>query len=222
MSETPANDDSAGGEATRSPGWARRIGRLLWRVVDAARWVSLLILLAVAVYLFTPLGDRAVLDLIEHDPLEKADYIVVLAGGRQRAVEAANLYKDGWAPKVIASTTPGFKDVYSDLLDEYGVPAADVLLDPVTARTATHPETVARIPGVDPQRDRFLLITSRLHTSRAKACFVKAGFEHVLVRYPSWYGEKERRVSASNRFVVLGNVIREWAAWGYYRLRGWV
>jgi len=42
--------------------------------------------------------------LIQSDPLEKADLIVVLAGHRNRKVFGALLFGDGWAPSVLMST----------------------------------------------------------------------------------------------------------------------
>jgi hypothetical protein len=40
--------------------------------------------------------------LQHEDPLQKSDAILVLAGARvERALEAVDLYKEGWAPLII-------------------------------------------------------------------------------------------------------------------------
>lgn len=42
--------------------------------------------------------------LFRSDALEKADLIFVLAGHRNRKLHAAELFRDGWAPRVLMST----------------------------------------------------------------------------------------------------------------------
>src|SRR5215204_3855929 len=59
---------------------------------------------AVAVLLFLPFAGRF---FSATDPLQQGDAIVVLAGSRvDRWLEAVDLFKEGWAPKVVLSPGP--------------------------------------------------------------------------------------------------------------------
>ena len=138
------------------------------------------------ILVFTPAGDWLGNALISVDPLAKADYIVVLGGNRERGVEAANLYREGWAPKVIVTSTRDSVGGLAGIVKAYGVPADDILIDGEATRTANHPEAVARLPGVDKKTDRFIVLTSPYHTSRSRACFQRDGYEHVCMQSLGW------------------------------------
>jgi len=200
-------------------------GRSRWRRWRrAVQWAVNLGAAALVVLVFTPLGSWLGWDLVIQDPPAKADYIVVLGGDDERAVEAARLYRDGWAPKVIVSTLAETVDHLAGVAVRYGVAEQAVLRDGKTVRTATHPRTIAALPGVRPERDRFLLVTSPYHTSRAKACFLRAGYRHVTVRAPEW--KMQRTIPANQGWKVrtrtLERKLYEYLGWAYYSLRGWV
>ena len=186
--------------------------------------VNLVVLLCL-VLVFTPVGDWLGDALIDVDPLEKADYIVVLGGDYERGVEAANLYREGWAPKVIVSSSGPSADGLADLVKAYGVPVDDILIDGETTRTATHPETVAQLPGVDKKTDRFIVLTSSYHTSRSKACFQHGGYEHICMQSPAWRmggRYRESRTGWNHRAVTLTTKLYEVLGWAMYRIRGWL
>ena len=183
-----------------------------------------LIVLACVLIVFTPVGPWLGDILISIDPLEKADYIVVLGGSHERGVEAANLYREGYSPKVIVSSRKGSADVLAGVVASYGVPIDDIIVDDNTTRTATHPETVAQVrEEVDFKSDRFIILTSPYHTSRSRACFQKYGYKNICMRSPNWrvggeYGGK----GWSRRAVSLSEIIYELLAWAMYSVRGWV
>ncbi|MBT3201673.1 MAG: YdcF family protein [Phycisphaerales bacterium] len=174
---------------------------------------------------FIPAGDWLGESLIDVDTLTKADYVVVLDGNRERGVEAANLYREGWAPKVIVSSTNRGVTGLADLVKAHGVPVEDILLDGETTRTTTHPEAVARLPGVDIESDRFIILTSPYHTSRSRACFQHYGYKNICMQSPGWrLGGRYRDSSTGwgQRTATLYEKIYEVIGWGVYRIRGWV
>lgn len=180
-------------------------------------------MLVVAVLVVTPLGDRLSERLITVDPLAKADFIVVLGGGHERAVEAARLYRDGWAPKVVVSSAGHWADDLADIVNAYGVPRSDILIDRQATRTHDHPRTVAQLPGIDPKSQRFIVVTSGYHTRRAANCFRQAGYSQLILRSPDW--ENGGRFAGErkwpDRFRDIPAVSRELLANLYYSLRGW-
>jgi len=200
----------------------------LRRLVSIVQWMVNLVVVACLVLVFTPAGDWLGDALISVDPLgDKGDYdyIVVLGGNRERAVAAANLYREGWAPKVIVSSTKQGVGPLAESVEFYGVRADDILSDGVGTRTATHPETVAQLPGVDKETDRFIILTSSYHTSRSKACFQRGGYKHICMQSPSWRAGG-RHVSPpghwTQRAATLGSKLYEVLAWAMYRVRGWL
>jgi len=208
------------GERTRRP---RRgpIGRLWWCV----QWTANLVVAAVAVWVFTPAGDGGARKLVHLDPPAQADYIVALGGSHDAAVEAAALHAAGVAPIVIVTSTGEGAAAFVGILTAYGVPADAIRTDPNAGRTCDHPRTVAALPGVDKQTDRFCIVTSVLHTSRARACFARAGYNHIIMAAPRWQfaGPLAPPEGAwGHRVQRLPAAIYETAAWAYYRLRGWL
>ena len=198
----------------------------LRRLASIVQWMVNLTVAVCLVLVFTPAGDWLGDALIDVDPLtNKGDYIVVLGGNCERAIEAANLYREGWAPKVIVSALRRNVEGLADIVKAYGVPADDILIDGVGTCTATHPETVARLPGVDKKTDRFIIITSSYHTSRSKACFRRGGYEHICMQSPAWRAGG-RHVGApghwTQRAATLSTKLYEVLAWAMYRVRGWL
>lgn len=183
--------------------------------------VSLAIVVLIAVAIFTPAMDSVDTHLAVEDKLEKADYIVVLGGDTERIVEAARLWRDGWAPKVIISAYDEAVIDYAKLGEQYGLPVEAIVFDPHATRTADHPATIAAIAGVDKQKTRLIVVTSLQHTGRAKACFVKQGYQHIIMHAPAWRTCQPGRGWAA-RARDLGTDIYECLAWGMYKLRGWV
>ena len=116
--------------------------------------IAVIALLVVAVAA-VPLLGAAGRFLVEADPLEHADAIVVLAGSYpDRILEAVALYREGWAPRIILCREPenaGFRSCRASaspcracststasVAEQLGVPsdAIEVLERPATARTA--------------------------------------------------------------------------------------
>ena len=154
----------------------------------AVRALRLSILLAglgfVAFLIFLPFAGR----FLDHqDPLAKSDLIYVLAGARvERVLEGIELYKEGWAPRLVMS--PGMMelveldlrqrgvmyprdgDLARDTAIALGVPAdaVSVLADAVD-NTAHEAAALQRMfPG---QLRRIIVVTSPYHSRRTGFAF---------------------------------------------------
>jgi uncharacterized SAM-binding protein YcdF (DUF218 family) len=121
--------------------------------------------------------------LVVEDPLEKAQAIAVLSGRMPlRAMEAAKLYREGYAPKVwlTHSTEPGAtlgamgipyagEDIYNlRVLIHEGVPLEAIrVLEPPIVNTA---DEVAAISGAmaEEKDTTVLIVTSKVHTRRVR------------------------------------------------------
>ncbi len=194
----------------------------LKRLFLLVQWTVNLIVLGVIVYVFTPLGGMAQDELTMQDDLRRADYIVVLGGDYERLAEAANLYENGWAEKVIVTSKGEDANLMANVLEHYGVPKDSIIIDDKAQRTLHHPRTVADLPGVDPGRDSFIVVTSRYHTSRSYASFNRAGYKHLIMRYPYWETVRPEEWNFWKRLSDLPMVIYEVLAWGMYKVRGWI
>ena len=188
--DRPASNDRAEGGTGMA---AKRVGR------------RLLILLAVLTFLagaaswaLRNVGRWLVVD----DPLQPARAIVVIDGLLPyRAIEAAQIYRQGWAPEVWLSRDPEetsdkalaslgihhISDAEYDeqVLQRLGVPGKAIrVLEPPTTNTADQEQHIAaelrRVGG-----DKVILVTSSLHARRTKSIWHIVAGDHseVIVRY---------------------------------------
>jgi uncharacterized SAM-binding protein YcdF (DUF218 family) len=159
--------------------------------------------------------------LDRESPLAPADHVLCLGGDSSRVIEAARLLRDGYAPDMIVSNHPPFAEEMKDLAAQWAAPPARVRVDDGAFTTRDHPDSIATLPGVDPETDRFIIVTSYTHMARAKACFEKAGYRRLIMRQPRW--ERDRASISRDwkwRWRVLTDVIYEYAAWLEYIIRG--
>ncbi len=127
----------------------------------------------------TPVTEKVLLWLSVTGPPQKADVIVCLGGNAAREIRAAWLYRQGWAPLVVVSNRPIAAEAMRETLLLAGVPRGRILVDNRSYVTADHPESIARLPGMDRERTKFLIVTDHAHSRRAEACFRKAGYRHM-------------------------------------------
>ena len=158
--------------ATILPNRAARKPRIWFSLVGALLFFALLAFVNVGRWL-----DR-------EDPLQKASAIAVLSGRMpDRALEAACLYNQGYAPQVWLSYSvePGAtlqrygvpyagEEAYDRLiLQHQGVPENAIhILDPPIVNTADEMRTFGKALRNLPDR-RIILVTSKVHTRRAAA-----------------------------------------------------
>jgi len=167
---------------------------LLFRVLLAAGCAGVILVFV----LFFGVGRW----LVVEDPLEKARAIAVLSGRMPlRAIEAAKLYRQGYAPEVwlTRSSEPGEslkrmgisfagEDYYNArVLVHEGVPPEAIhVLEPPVVNTADEIKVLAAM--LAPEKDRtVILVTTKPHTRRVRLLWRKltAGQGRVIVRASS-------------------------------------
>ena len=128
--------------------------------------------------------------LVVEDPLEKARAIVVLSGAMPvRAVEAAKLYREGYAPEIwlTHSVEPAAtlgemgisfagEDYYNArVLMHEGVPAGTIrVLDPPIVNTADEVNAIA--VALAKEKDRTaIIVTTKAHTRRVRLLWQRLG-----------------------------------------------
>lgn len=118
---------------------------------------------------------------VVQDPLVHADAILVLSDdnfGGDRASRAAELFRSGWAPLVVASGRmlrpyAGISELMDRDLQNRGVPAADVLRFPQHASDTREEAEALRGLVIQKGWRHVLLVTSNYHTRRAQYIFHK-------------------------------------------------
>lgn len=140
--------------------------------------------------------------LVVEDPLGKARAIAVLSGGMPlRAMEAAKLYREGYAPEIwlTHSAEPAAtlgemgipfagEDFYNTrILIHEGVPAGAIrVLDPPIVNTADEINAIAA--ALAKERDRTaIVVTTKAHTRRVRLLWRRlgAGRGNAIVRAAS-------------------------------------
>lgn len=130
--------------------------------------------------------------LVVEDPLEKASAIAVLSGRMpSRALEAARLYRGGYAPEVwlTYSTEPAAElaklsvpyegeDHYDQLiLIHQGVPESAIhILQPPIQNTADEMRAIAQALQV--HHGNVIIVTSKVHTRRTRALWNRLSAVH--------------------------------------------
>ena len=122
--------------------------------------------------------------LVYEDPLEKADGIMILGGTMyDRQLEAVDLYKDGWAPRLfllrevsewgeVELMNRGIKylsvvDAQVDVMERLGVPRDRItILD--RANSTTQEADILRDLALREKFTKVIIVTSKQHTRRAR------------------------------------------------------
>lgn len=175
-----------------------------------------------AVLLFTPLLDVTYLKFDRQGELEKSDYILVLGGESYRVLEAAELWKEGFAPTVVVSNHDEAAEEMRQLAIHWGVPPERIVVDRLSWTTADHPRGIQQATALDPATAQCIVVTNFMHMARSKAVFEKAGYRRLIFREPRWTRVRRAPQAVKTRLRVLPEVIYECAAWVEYWVRGWV
>lgn len=161
--------------------------RILIAIVAAVLFAGIVVFLGVGRWLDS------------EDPLEKAQAIAVLSGRMPlRAIEAAKLYREGYAPKVwlTRSVEPGAtldnfgiaflgEDSYNkQVLLHESVPADAIrVLDPPIMNTADEIIAISKALGQE-NGQSVIIVTSKVHTRRTRILWRKlnSGNGRAIVR----------------------------------------
>jgi uncharacterized SAM-binding protein YcdF (DUF218 family) len=148
--------------------------------------LAMLVGLAGLVYAFR---DRLLIRvghlLVHTDPLHHADAIVVLGGGAlDREVEAADLFKAGWAPRIVLMRVPEHRiaeeirrrglpyrsdhELRVELLQALGVPAQAIVgLDRIVMSTNDEAGAIAEWARTQKVQS-LIVVTTSFHTARTR------------------------------------------------------
>lgn len=201
-----------------------------------------LVALATALYvLHVPLLCAAGRFLVEEDPLRSADAILVLAGSiPDRALEAAALYQEGYAPRILFSrepVSPLFAQTHALgvmlprayelnrwVAEQLGVPPAAIGEVGGTGQsTLAEAREIVRELLAEGHRD-IVLVSSKLHTRRSALIWrhVAAGELRIIVRPSrydpfdpdSWWRQRTwgRRVVFEYQKLLFFLLVERWRA----------
>ena len=162
---------------------ARQLSRALRRVVRILAVLG--ILLTLVLVAACPFAGRY---LIVEMPLQKADALVMLAGGNTgRWLEAADLYREGYATHLLLS--PGYPDpvgdrlraegirypseaqVMRDVYAQLGVPAARIEIMPSGFDNTADEAAGARRIALERGWTSIIVVSAKYHTRRALYAF---------------------------------------------------
>ena len=143
-------------------------------------WILPGVILFASLFVFFNIGRW----LVAEDPLEKASAIAVLSGRMpSRALEAARIYREGYASEIWLTRTiePGAslqalfvpftgEEAYDRMvLMRKGVPESAIrVLDPPIANTADEMLAIGQALSKENERT-VIIVTSKVHTRRVKA-----------------------------------------------------
>jgi len=116
----------------------------------------------------------------------RADVLVVLGGTHDRAVRAAELFKEGEAPEILVS---GSGDCVSNekLLEKKGVTNAAIILECKSHMTRENAEfSIPLLHSLGAHR--VIIVTSWYHSRRALACFEHYAPDIKFYSRPSYAG----------------------------------
>lgn len=142
--------------------------------------------------------------LCEADPLQKSDLIFVFGGGGEtRPKEAARLYKEGWAGRILFTGHKGsfMKDVeiteaeaFANIAIREGVPPEDIILEKESLNTVENAtKSIALLKDQGELPKRLILIQIAYQMRRAYLTFkTAADWNPELIKHPAPSGKFKR------------------------------
>lgn len=167
------NNQQDGASATPRTGCTQRLTRLQTGFLSL---LGIVLLLALSHRLWLSLIGSF---LIVADPLQPADALVPLAGGVERVEYAAQLYHNGYASWLVATSMPhympGIRESYSTLVRReamwQGVPAEAIVQATTLVSTTYQEALVVRDLAQQREWQSLLVVSSPSHTRRARWIF---------------------------------------------------
>ncbi len=211
--------------------------RLIWRLV---RLLVVGLVLVLGLYLGGPFLLTAVgRYLVTQHPLAKADLILVLSGQNfLRDPEAARLYHEGFAPKILLTNEPkergqedlmrlgirfpDFQEMALTILEALRVPRSAILtISDRADSTRAEMQTVARFLKSHPART-LIIVTSKSHSTRAQKIYASglpSGIRLIIHPVPSdpfdparWWHDRLDSKAVLHEYQAMAD---------YWRLRLW-
>ena len=227
--------DEAAGNRSRAEGrWELRLKRA-YRLARR-RTVAIVAALAVTymVLFQTPIAWELADPLEISEPPQPADVIVVFAGGvgesgqagggyQERVKRAVDLYRDGYAPRMIFSSGFVFAfeeaEVMRGLAMANGVPPEAILLETNATNTYENVVLSNKILSANGWK-RILLVSSPYHMRRAVMTWRRSAPGVRVIATPVPISQFYLRDGAPS-FEQLRGLLQEYAAIALYWWRGW-
>jgi len=211
------------------------------------RWLIVLPFLGLMLYVGYPFLFKAIgRYLVTENPLQKADAIAVLSGDSiARTLEAARLYQDGWAPRIILThqllpkgydalqrlgiKAPEDRDIQLMILERVRVPRAAVLQ--LTERAnSTQSEMIYLTRFLNHHRVRsVILVTSKSHSTRARKILARTALGQIVIisrptRYDTFDPETwwRSRSDAKEVLAEYEKLVNHWVQSAVSNLTGWL
>lgn len=182
--------------------------------------IAVLVLMFLAAFWFleSPLFPRAWPHVLMLKSSEgRADCIILLGGEQEaRPVKAAELYRDGLAPRIFITGDGDFAANKKRLLAS-GVPEAAITIEE-SAKTTLQNARLLR-PMLEKEGVRSaLIVTSPFHMRRALAVFQhempRVRFTITQTSPEYWRTKKGRKNAQSNASLELVKIVYYWAVYG--------
>jgi uncharacterized SAM-binding protein YcdF (DUF218 family) len=137
---------------------------------------------ALGIFYSKPILQSISCALVHEDSLTKAEAIVVLVGSRtgNRVKEAARLYHEGFAGKLVFSGFEVYPETHSSALmktyaQKLGVPENNIITKNTDVEVSTRGESVANLKLLEEHQIKsFILVTSSFHTRRAQLIYERS------------------------------------------------
>ena len=196
---------------------------------------------------YIPAGELPIVDAIvllggSTKPAFSPRPMVDISEEGDRVLYAAKLYRDGKAPRIIASggrvdwrgSVPPESEDMATLLSSFGVPPSAILQDPTSLNTYENAVNVRQILNTQ-NLQRVLLVTSAMHMPRSLLIFQRQGIETIPA--PTAFLVTEQDIQEANssiqaillnllpdpeRLSITTKVLKEYLGTFIYRLRGWL
>jgi len=201
----------------------------LKRLLRRSAYVLVPVLL-VSVFLLRGLGSW----LVVQDPLAKADAIFVLGGTRfERPLEAVELYKAGWAPRIALMRQvsdygevhlmqqgipyPREVDAQVDVMVRLGVPQSAITIFNEANSTAEEADTLYEAATAN-HWSSVIIVTSKQHTRRARLVMKRRTAPiglTVVTRY-SRYDQSDTDRWWTNRSTLRFTLFETQRLFGYW------
>ena len=156
-----------------------------WLIKKILKTVIVLALLVLAVAVFVLCYPEKFL-CVDSGKNTSAEVIVILGGGAERPVRAAELFKAHAAPRILISGE-GDDEIYRQILLVHGVPAAAITVENKSKTTQENAEFSAKILA-DGKIHSAIIVTSWYHARRSLKTFEHFAPEIKFYSRPAYYG----------------------------------
>ncbi len=186
-------------------------------------------------FIFTPITNYLYAILEVEAKTKKADAIILLSSANyteniferntyQRMIHASHLYNQGYAEKIIIcggvlkKGMPSIAEIMKSFLVEIGISKTDIITENNSQNTYENIKnamTILKKQNVT----NSLLVTSSYHMYRSLAICKKLGVNVYPAPVPC-YEKSVFHTTLRTRFVL--EILREYCAIIYFKIRGWI